>query len=283
MAHRPVVGGDDVLDLVGQERRRIDVARRRGAEQQRDLAPVADRLVGEEPDARPSPGRRRSSSRWRDRRIDLERPPERPEHVDRVAGPEAGEPLRPAADRPEVDRDHPRRRVGGVDRERPPEHEPGQSPVRTWTNWPGPRAVRELRRVERLEPLARAGSPGSRRARSGRAASSRAGVVLLGRRAGLLGLVRRLDVAVVLGSPSSSSSESSSPEASAPCRRRPRPRSSSSGAIDGIGLGERVGEVAEHVGRVVVLDELLGASRAAATRSPPRSGPRPGTRRRRSG
>ena len=41
-----------------------------------------------------------------------------------------------------------------------------------------------------------------------------------------------------------------------------------------VGLGERVGQVAEDVGRVVVLDDLIGR-RASATRPPPRGGPRP--------
>ena len=51
MTERAVVGRHDVLDLIGQQARRIDLARARRAEQQRDLAAVADGLVGEHPDA----------------------------------------------------------------------------------------------------------------------------------------------------------------------------------------------------------------------------------------
>ena len=52
MPDRAVVRRDDVLDLVGQERRRIDVARARAAEEERHLATVADRLIGEGANAR---------------------------------------------------------------------------------------------------------------------------------------------------------------------------------------------------------------------------------------
>ena len=126
----------DVLDLVGQQRRRIDVAGRRRPEQQRDLAPVADRLVGERPDAG-HPEAAGDEQQVPRSRVDLERPPERPEHVDRVAGPEAGEPLRPAPDRPEMDRDRCRSTGSAVLIENGRRRtSPDRSPVRTWTNWP---------------------------------------------------------------------------------------------------------------------------------------------------
>src|SRR5688500_18313467 len=88
-------------------------------------------------------------------RVDLERPSERPEHVDRVARPEAGEPLRATANRPEVDRDDACRDVRRVDGERPTQHEPGVVAGPDVNELPGPGAAREPRRVERLEPLPR--------------------------------------------------------------------------------------------------------------------------------
>ena len=109
VAERAVIGRDDVLDLVGQQARRVDLARRRGPEQERHLAPVADRLVGEHPDAgHAQPAR--DEQQVPAARVDLERPAERPEQVDPVAGPQPGEPVGPAADDPEVDRDDRRSR-----------------------------------------------------------------------------------------------------------------------------------------------------------------------------
>ena len=62
----------------------IDVARARAAEQQRDLPAVADRLVGERPHAG-DPEAARDEQHVLRPRVHLERPPERPEHVDAVA------------------------------------------------------------------------------------------------------------------------------------------------------------------------------------------------------
>ena len=89
LADRAVVGRDDVLDLVRQQRRRIDVARVRRAEEERHLAAVADRLVGEGADA----GHAQAAGDQQEvprSRIDLERPAERAEHVDRIAWPQRG-------------------------------------------------------------------------------------------------------------------------------------------------------------------------------------------------
>ena len=80
LAERAVVGRDDVLDLVGQQARRVDLGARRGPEQEDDLAAVADRLVGEHPDAGdPQPAG--DQEQVPAARIDLERAAERPEHV----------------------------------------------------------------------------------------------------------------------------------------------------------------------------------------------------------
>ena len=98
-----VVGRHDVLDLVGQEAGRIDLARRRRPEQEGDLATVADRLVGEHPHAgHPEPAG--DEQQVPAARVHLERPAERPEEVDRVARPQPGEPVGPTADDPEMDR-----------------------------------------------------------------------------------------------------------------------------------------------------------------------------------
>ena len=100
LTERPVVGRDDVLDLVGQQVRRVDLGRRRGPEQEDDLAPVADRLIGQHPDAGdPQPAC--DQQQVLAPRIDLERATERPEHVHGVAGPEPGEPVGAPADRPD--------------------------------------------------------------------------------------------------------------------------------------------------------------------------------------
>ena len=77
---RAVIGGDDVLDLVGEQARRVDLARDGRAEEQRHLAAVADRLVGEHPD----PGHPETAGDEQQvlaARVHLERPPERAEHV----------------------------------------------------------------------------------------------------------------------------------------------------------------------------------------------------------
>jgi hypothetical protein len=122
---RSVVSRDDVLDLVGQEGRRVDVARARGPEEERHLTAVTNGLVGEHPDARHAEpaGDQEQVARPR---IDLERPSQRPEHVEPVARPQPRQPLGAPADRPEMDCDRARGGVRGVDRERPPEDEPRQ-------------------------------------------------------------------------------------------------------------------------------------------------------------
>ena len=89
VAERAVVGRDDVLDLVGQQARRVDLARARRTEQERDLATVADRLVGEHPDAghaEPAGDEQQVAAA----RVHLERAAERPEQVDLVAAAAAG-------------------------------------------------------------------------------------------------------------------------------------------------------------------------------------------------
>ena len=153
VAERAVVGRHDVLDLVGQQVRRIDLARAGRPEQQRHLATVADRLVGEHPDA----GHAQAAGDEQQvaaARIDLERPAERAEQVDGVAWTQPGEPLGPPADDPEVDRDDAGDRVGGVERERPAQDHPGVVPGPDVDELAGPRPVREVGRVVRLEPLA---------------------------------------------------------------------------------------------------------------------------------
>ena len=67
-----VVGRDDVLDLVRQQRRGIDVSRARAAEQQRDLPAGPDGLVGQRPDAGDSEPARDEQDVLRPR-VDLER------------------------------------------------------------------------------------------------------------------------------------------------------------------------------------------------------------------
>ena len=92
VAERAVVGRDDVLDLVGQQARRVDLARAGRPEQERHLAAVADRLVGEHPDA----GHAQAAGDEQQvpaARVDLERSPERPEQVDLVARAQPGEPV----------------------------------------------------------------------------------------------------------------------------------------------------------------------------------------------
>ena len=125
VAERAVVGRDDVLDLVGEQRRRVDLARRRGPEQQRHLPAVADRLVGQHPDAG-HPQATRDQQQVLAPRVDLERAPERPEQVDPIARPQPREPFRPATDDPEVDRHDARGRIVGVERERAAQDHAGE-------------------------------------------------------------------------------------------------------------------------------------------------------------
>src|SRR4051812_5883183 len=91
--------------------------------------------------------------------VDLERPAERAEHVDRVAGSKAGEPFGPAPDRPVMDRDGAGRGVGRVDREGSPEDEARQVAGANVDELAGPRPGGEIRRVERLKPLTREDLP----------------------------------------------------------------------------------------------------------------------------
>ena len=79
--HRAVVRRDDVLDLVGKERRRVDVAGAGGPEQERHLASVADRLVGEAADAGDAEATG-DQEQVLAPRIHLERAAQRTEHVD---------------------------------------------------------------------------------------------------------------------------------------------------------------------------------------------------------
>ena len=156
----------------------------------------------------------------------------------------------------------PGRRVDGVERERPAQDQARVVARPDVDELAGPRAARELRRVVRLEPLARQDLPALDELRRGephahavrsrpRASSSRRVLGVLGRPSA----ARRRPSVVVLA---------------VELRGDRRER-----------LGERVGEVAEDVGRVVELDELVGAGQRpplAARR--PRGRPRPGTGRR---
>ena len=136
MTERAVVGRHDVLDLVGQEAGRVDLARARRTEQQRHLAAVADRLVGEHPDA----GHAEAAGHEQQvaaARVHLERPPE---------GARAGRSRRPA--RSLVNHSVPRPMTrkwivmmpvatSAVLTENGRRNTiPEKSPVRTWTNWP---------------------------------------------------------------------------------------------------------------------------------------------------
>ena len=98
----------------GRRLERIHLGRAGRPEQEDDLAPVADRLIGQHPDPGDAQAAR-DQQQVAAARIDLERPAERPEHVHRVAGPQAGEPVGPPPDRPEVDRDDPGRRIDRVE------------------------------------------------------------------------------------------------------------------------------------------------------------------------
>ena len=92
-------------------------------------------------------------------RIHLERAPERPEQVDRVAGPQPGEPVGPPPDDPEMDRDDAGGGIGRVDRERPAQHHPGEVAGPDVDELARPRTGRQGRGVIRLQPLARKDLP----------------------------------------------------------------------------------------------------------------------------
>ena len=180
-------------------------------------------------------------------RVDLERPAERPEHVDRVARPQPGEPVGAAPDDPEVDRDDARsRRRPCSARTAGAAPAPSSRPVRTWTNWPAREPVASPGawyawshwpgRISRLSTSSAAASRMVTRSGGPRRASS-------ARRRPRRRRRRSPRLGASLG------------------RRRPRRRRRrvELGRDGREGLGERVGQVAEDVGRVVELDELLGA------------------------
>ena len=136
----------------------IDLARRRRPEQERHLAPGPDRLVGQHPDAgHPEPAR--DQQQVPAARVDLERAPERPEQIDRVARPQSREPVRATSDDPEVDRDDARRGVRGVERERATQDHPGEVAGPGMDELARARTAGQRRGVIRLEPLARQDLP----------------------------------------------------------------------------------------------------------------------------
>jgi len=203
----------------------VDLARGGRPKEDRDLAVVAQGLVDEHAHAGdaeaagdqqqvPAPG------------IDLERPAERPEHVHRVTGPQPREPLGPASHYPEVDRHHPGHGIGRVDRERPPQDQPGVVPGAHVHELPGREPAASGARGM-PGATGRAGSPGSRQARPIRGACSRALVALLV----VLAFALAFLVAFLLAG--------------------------LTGCL-GERLGDRVRQVAEDVGRVVELDQVVG-------------------------
>ena len=153
VADAPVVGGHDVLDLVGEERARVDLRCVAAAVQEHDLAPFAERLVGEQPhvgDAEAAGHEQQVPAAG----VDLEPLAERPEHVEPVARPHPCQPGRPPPDLPEVDRDRAGRRVGRVDGERTPQDEPGPVAGSDVDELTGPDPRGKRRRVVVLQPLA---------------------------------------------------------------------------------------------------------------------------------
>ena len=179
--------------------------------------------------------------------------PERPEQVDLVAGPQPREPVGPAPDDPEVDRDDAGRR-------RP------WCSARTAGAGPSRRSRRSGRgrtgrRASRSRGPAR-GTPGATGpGRISRLSTSSAAASRMVTRSGGPPRPRRRRRPSATSSPSSASSAVLDRVAGLrPRRRRRRSASSaSSGRHRRERLGQRVGQVAEDVGRVVELDELLGA------------------------
>src|SRR5207247_7089295 len=127
--------------------------RPRPAEQPRDLAAVADRLVGEGTYAGHAQPARDQEDVARPR-VHLERASERAQHVDSITRPQPREPLGPAAHGPEVDGERASDRIDRVEREGPAQHEPGVVTGSDVDELAGPGARHELRSVVRLEPLA---------------------------------------------------------------------------------------------------------------------------------
>ena len=187
-------------------------------------------------------------------RVHLERAPERPEQVDRVARPQPREPVRPPPDHPEMDGHDAGGGIGRVERERPAQDHPGEvaRAGRGRTGRPASRSPGPAR--DTPAATGPAGSPDSRPAPRRRAASSR-GRFVLGVVVGVGGL------GAGFGRVPGGLAASPVPFGST--------RPASSGRDGREGLREGVGQVAEHVGRVVELDQLVGAARASATR--PRS------------
>ena len=241
-----VVGGDDVLDLVGEQARRIDLARRCRPEQQRDLAPVADRLVGQHPDpGHPEPAR--DEQQMATSRVHLERPAQRTEQVDRVPGAQPGEPVGPPPDHPEMDRDDAGGGISRVDRERPPQDHPGEVPGPNVDELARSRSVRQGWSVIRLQPLARKDLPTVDQLRRSEPHGH------------AVGRSSASSPASVAASPSASASAGSAPPSAA--SSVPFADASwSSGATAGNASASVLGQVAEDIGRVVELDQLVGAA-----------------------
>ena len=186
---------------------------------------------------------------------------------------------------PEMDREGARDRVDRVERERPAQHQARVVARPDVDELAGARAGDEARGVVRLEPLAGqdlatveqlgAGQPHRRRAPACRRAGGRARVSSAGRhrtrtsasgrrwrqrvRVGVASSSRLVAVVLVVfessrssASPPSSSSASGSPSSPASPRRR-------LGRDGRVRVGDRLGEVAEDVRRVVVADDLVRA------------------------
>ena len=202
------------------------------------------RVVGE----RPHPGHAqatRDEQQVPAARIDLEAATQRAEHLDAVARAHPRQHIGALAGHPEVDGDLARRPVDGVDAERPSKHEAAVVGRPDVDELAGLGASRQPRCAIALEPLAGQELAGldelgveqlhgrglrpTRPAGTDRQAGLSSSVVSVSA-VGVLALIRR-DLRVL--------------------------------------LGERLGEVAEQVGRVVELDQLLGALEASPT------GPRP--------
>ncbi len=152
MTHRPVVRRDQVLHLVGEERRRIDLGCVAAPVQEDHLPALAQRLVHEQANVR-DPQSSGHEQEVTAPRVHLEALPQRAQHVDPLARPQARQPRRPAADLPEVERDRAGRRIRGVDGERTAQDE--TRPVTPNVDeLPGARAGSQRRGVILLDPLA---------------------------------------------------------------------------------------------------------------------------------
>ena len=234
---------------------------------------------------RPAAGARRSpapsaiSSRWRDRESTSNGRPSGPIMSTRCrpAASQSSQPRAGGAPGPWIV-SVPLAGVGRDDRERPADRQPAgldgahvdvlarrarprRSHGRATRSATGPGRPRGARRAPRRPRASAPRAGGSGLASDDRSAApvavDRLGAIVVGRRP------RRPPSAALRASASSAAASSSSSRSGRDARER---------------LGERVGEVAEDVGRVVELDELVGAGRARATRRRcPRAGPRRGT------